>query len=110
MGSCWEVSRVTNMNYLFYCQDKFNDSLYYWDVRNVVDMSRMFEHASSFDQNLSAWDIEKVRKMECMFWDARAFNQDLESWQVSADTDTFMMFDCTDSLEQKPAWYKEDDY
>merc|ERR1712086_216750 len=40
--SCWKVSQVTDMKYLFYEQRKFNDSLYYWDVRNVVNMRSMF--------------------------------------------------------------------
>ena len=105
--SCWNVSQVTDMSFLFVDQSNFNDSLYYWDVRNVVNMSGMFVQASSFDQNLSAWKIEKVRDMYYMFCSAKAFNQNLDSWQVSADTRTEDMFDGTRSLKKRPAWYKK---
>jgi len=130
--SCWDVSQVTDMGGLFHEQRKFNDSLYYWDVRNVVNMLGMFERASNFDQDISVWNIKRVREMSSMFsfaysfdqdisvWNikrvrdmgamfycASAFNQNLDSWAVSADTGMNCMFHNTTSLEQKPAWYKE---
>ena len=80
--SCWNVSRVTNMACLFNSQENFNDDISRWEVANVKDMGSMFGDASSF-------------------------NQDLSDWAVSADTKTGCMFINTDSLLQKPRWFKQ---
>ena len=38
----WDVSRITDMSYLFYECSEFNDDIADWDVSNVKDMSYMF--------------------------------------------------------------------
>ena len=38
----------------------FNGDLSNWDVSKVTDMSYMFNSANVFNQDLSAWNTEKV--------------------------------------------------
>ncbi|KAL7537567.1 hypothetical protein ACHAWF_005810 [Thalassiosira exigua] len=104
----WCVSKVTDMNGLFYNWQSFDESLDKWDTSSVLDMSlmpwgassfnrdlpwntsrvvnmnSMFHYASSFDGNISSWDISSVRYMDRMFSDAEAFNRDLSLWDVSS--------------------------
>ena len=54
-----------------------------WDVSKVTNMGYMFENASSFNQPLNDWDVSNVADMECMFWIATSFNQPLDKWNVS---------------------------
>ena len=58
----WDVSKVTNMNKLFFNQKKFNEPLNRWNVSNVTNMKSMFFMASKFNQPLDEWDVSKVRK------------------------------------------------
>ena len=65
--SAWDVSNVTDMNYMFENATSFNQDLSAWDVSNVTNMSRMFSNASSFNQDLSAWDVSNVTSMNICF-------------------------------------------
>ena len=56
----WDVSNVTNMNYIFLDAATFNGDISSWDVSNVTDMLSMFYGASSFNQDISAWDTRQV--------------------------------------------------
>ena len=38
----WNVSNVTNMNYMFKEAINFNQDINNWNISNVTDMSRMF--------------------------------------------------------------------
>ena len=87
----WNVSRVTDMRYLFKETD-FNDDLSNWDVSSVTDMFGMFQRARAFNGNLSTWDTSKVTQMRYMFLDAKSFNGDLSAWDVSKVTDMNTMF------------------
>jgi surface protein len=55
--SRWDVSRVTNMNFMFKGASLFNGDISQWDVRNVQNMRQMFCGASHFDMDLSRWNI-----------------------------------------------------
>ena len=44
--SKWDVSRVTNMDNMFYQASLFNADLSKWDVSRVTNMGRMFAFAS----------------------------------------------------------------
>ena len=48
-----------------------------WDVSKVSDMSFMFEHAEAFNQDLSGWDTSCVTSMRRMFQGAAVFDQRL---------------------------------
>jgi hypothetical protein len=53
----WDVSRVTNMDHLFYGKRSFNDDISGWDVSKVESMVSMFHNASKFNQSLAAWKL-----------------------------------------------------
>ena len=75
----WNVSNVTNMDYLFLNAKSFNQPLNKWNVSNVTDMSYMFSGAKSFNQPLNDWNVSNVRDMEWMFRIATSFNQPLHA-------------------------------
>ena len=58
-----------------------------WDVSRVTDMSWLFWAASFFNADISKWNTAAVTRMDYMFIGAGAFNQDLSSWDVMAVTD-----------------------
>eukprot|EP00978_Attheya_sp_CCMP212_P048200 scaffold484714_cov98-Attheya_sp.AAC.1 len=58
----------------------FNQDLSTWDLSSVTDMQWMFEAASAFNQDLSAWNVSSVTTMVYMFLGASAFNQNLCTW------------------------------
>ncbi len=60
----------------------FNKNIGVWDVSKVTDMSYMFYH-SKFNQDISDWDTSNVTAMKYMFGEAANFNQNLTSWNVS---------------------------
>ena len=98
--SNWDVSKVTQMNQLFYNKIYFNQPIGNWDVSNVTTMSHMFTGATSFNQDLSTWDVSKVTNMGAMFSQAKTFNQDLSTWDVSSVTDMHYMFFNATSFNQ----------
>ena len=103
--SSWDVSNVTNMEYMFSYAQNFNQDLSTWDVSNVTNMSVMFNNAQNFNQDLSAWDVSNVTNMEYMFYNATSFNQDLSTWDVSNVTYMYGMFENATSFNQDlSAW------
>jgi surface protein len=56
----WNVSKVTNMQFMFQDASSFDSNITNWDVSNVENMNSMFANAKSFNQDLSAWDISKA--------------------------------------------------
>ncbi len=73
--SSWNVSSVTNMEYMFNSSSNFNQSLNSWDVSNVKNMYMMFYNARDFNQVLNNWDVSKVKNMDYIFHDAIAFEK-----------------------------------
>ena len=65
--SNWNVSKVTDMSYMFYSCENFNQDLSDWNVSNVEDMGCMFYGCKSFNQDISRWDVSKVRRRVYMF-------------------------------------------
>ena len=98
--SGWNVSSVTRMNYMFSGASSFNGSLSGWNVSSVTGMDGMFERASSFNRPLNDWDVSSVTGTEHMFSRASSFNQPLNGWNVSSVTRTEYMFSGASSFNQ----------
>ena len=91
-----DVSRITDMSYLFLGNYKFNSDISEWDVSNVTDMRSMFYDCRNFNQDLSKWDVSKVTDMSYMFRECKKFNSDISGWNVSNVLTATRMFDnCT---------------
>ena len=76
-----DVSKITDMSYLFIRQSNFNGDISEWDVHNVEIMQGMFER-STFNGDISNWDVSNVNSMYCMFYHSK-FNKDISKWDVS---------------------------
>ncbi|NCD07633.1 MAG: BspA family leucine-rich repeat surface protein, partial [Spirochaetia bacterium] len=89
-----DTSEVTDMNNLFRNKPAYyGGGISDWDVSNVTNMSYMFYGANLFNQNISSWDTSSVTNMSYMFYGASLFNQDLSSWDVSNVTNHDSMFE-----------------
>merc|ERR1719491_906507 len=84
--SCWDVSKVADMKYMFDSASDFNKDLSSWDVSSVTTMWSMFYYASAFNNNISSWDVSSVSNIQVMFAYASAFNNNISSWDVSSVT------------------------
>lgn len=97
----WDVSNVTDMNYMFSGATTFNQGLSDWNVGNVANMSGMFRNASSFNRDIAGWDVGTVRNMSDMFTDASSFNQDIGAWNVGNVRNMSQMFFNASSFNQE---------
>jgi len=95
----WDVSRVTDMKYLFLGKNTFNDDISDWDTSGVTDMTGMFWAASAFNQQLS-FDTSSVTNMMGMFQGASAFNQEL-SFDTSSVTSMTSMLQGASAFNQQ---------
>ena len=82
--SAWDTSLITDMSYLFYDKQTFNDNISAWDVSSVTVMGSMFKGATSFNGNLSGWDVSSVTDMDSIFYGATSFNGNISAWDVSS--------------------------
>jgi len=87
----FETHNVTDMSSMFYSAAKFNGTLGRWNTSNVTDMNSMFAKASKFNQPLDHFDTSSVTDMQSMFWEALVFYQPL-NWDTSSVTTMKMMF------------------
>ena len=90
--SAWDVSNVTNLDYLFDGMTDFNLPIGKWDVSNVTSMVGTFFNCKSFNQPLEWWDMSKVKNTSEMFANCTSFNQPLLQWDVSGVTNMESMF------------------
>ncbi|WP_434324818.1 BspA family leucine-rich repeat surface protein [Mycoplasma capricolum] len=109
----WDTSNVTDMEYMFYGAENFNQPIGNWDVSNVIDMTKMFAGATNFNQDIStkkitrsngskylAWDTSNVEDMFAMFDGAKNFNQPIGNWDTSNVTFMSSMFREATSFNQ----------
>ena len=103
--SKWDVSNVTNMDYMFYSATSFNQDISKWNVANVTNMDSMFRVATSFNQDISGWNVANVTNMESMFWGATSFNQNISRWNVARVKNMkFMFWDARAFTYNLDAW------
>ncbi|MDG1328064.1 MAG: BspA family leucine-rich repeat surface protein, partial [Flavobacteriaceae bacterium] len=74
------TSKVTDMSYLFYNSETFNQDISSWDVSKVTNMEIMFDNTGAFNQALDHWEVSNVTNMYGMFYFAQAFDQAIGSW------------------------------
>ncbi len=86
-----DLSRVTDMSYMFAWAFSFNGDISNWDVSNVTDMSGMFFN-TCFNGDISNWDVSNVTNINSMFYEAHCFNSDISNWDVSSVTWMSNMF------------------
>lgn len=98
--SDWDVSNVKNMSGMFFGATSFNQPIGNWNVSNVTDMSKMFENATSFDQPIGNWSVSNVTNMSLMFNGATSFDQPIGNWNVSKVNDMNAMFAESTSFNQ----------
>ena len=87
-----DTSLITDMSYMLYNCEKFNQDLNDWDVSSVTDMSFMFRDSDIFNGSVAGWDVSNVTTMSNMFYSCDAFNQDLSSWVTTNVSDMSYMF------------------
>ncbi len=104
--SRWDVSRVTNMEYMFASTPTFNQDIGGWNVSSVTNMESMFRSASAFNQDIGEWNVSSVTTMETMFQYASVFNQDIGGWNVSRVTDMTWMFASASTFNQDIGGWK----
>ena len=74
--SNWDTSLINDMSRLFQYSN-FNENINDWDVSNVTNMEYMFYYCKNFNQPLNNWDVSNVTTMCCMFQCCINFNQPL---------------------------------
>jgi surface protein len=101
----WNVSGVTDMEWLFTLKDEFNEDISRWDVSNVTNMANMFDGCSEFNQPIGRWNVTNVTDMSDMFMGCDNFLQDLSSWNILKAKSTIKyMFD-DEGMERMPKAY-----
>lgn len=92
------LNGVTNMANMFLSNNVFNQDISCWDVSTVTDMRYMFSYAFNFNNNgtsLSSWNTANVINMSGQFWYATSFNQDIGNWTLHPNVNLqFMLNDC----------------
>jgi len=101
----WDVSKVTDMSYMFQDCNNFNSDLSNWNVSNVLNMSSMFQGCNNFNSDLSIWNVSSVLNMSFMFDGCKNFNSELSEWKVDKVTDMSCMFrGCTKFNSDLSIW------
>lgn len=91
--SCWNVTNVTNMNYMFYECENFNCDLSNWEPKNLKQAEGMFEGCSNFiGIGLDNWELPKLTNAQTMFLNCENFNQDLSKWDPIKLKNALKMF------------------
>ena len=96
----WDVTNVTNMEFMFSGKTTFNQNLNEWNVSNVTNMYGMFAGAVNFTGNISSWNVSNVTNMNSMFYYAQNFNGNISNWIVANVTNMENMFDGATSFNQ----------
>jgi surface protein len=96
----WDVSRVTNFEFLFREWPEFNEPIGAWDVSSATTMRGMFCKCRDFNQNIGRWDVSRVRDFGSMFNGASSFDQPIGEWEVSRASCMRGMFRSCEAFNQ----------
>ncbi|WP_181875970.1 BspA family leucine-rich repeat surface protein [Sphingobacterium spiritivorum] len=99
MGT-WNTANVTNMFYLFYSADIFNQNIGDWNTSNVTNMGGMFSGAAVFNQDIGSWNTQNVTDISAMFFHAKIFNQNIGNWNTKKVTNMALMFNTALMFDQ----------
>ena len=89
----WDVSRVTDMSFLFQGKTQFNVDIGQWEMSQVTDVQGMFHGAARFDQNISQWEMSQVTDARGMFHGASRFRlAGVRAWTFADGANTTGMF------------------
>ncbi len=98
----WYLPKVTNIAYMFYEQEPFNQDVSTWfapqngDVMQLQSLesafgtrpnsaySKVFNNGGS--PNINNWRTPNATNFSCIFWRCPAFNQPINDWDVSNGT------------------------
>jgi surface protein len=93
----WDVSNITDMSGLFQWSG-LNEPIRCWNVSKVTTMDSMFYGATAFNQAIGNWNVSKVTDMSYMFRQTGSFNQDLCAWYNKWKNDTIVSDTKTDDF------------
>jgi surface protein len=88
----WDLSKVTDISFMFTGCTIFNDYIGSWDISNVTTLKYTFNNCRLFDQDISGWDTSNVTSMDTTFGNCYVFNQPIGSWNTSKVLSTYAMF------------------
>ena len=80
-----------------------------WNVSKITNMHFMFKDCYNFNQDVGDWDVSSVVNMRWMFGMCYQLNQDLSSWNVMYNADIYCTFYNTIKMEIIPSWYRPND-
>ena len=103
----WRTDSITNMEYMFGEDKKFNQPLGSWNTERVTNMHGMFQGTHKFDQDIHNWNTGKVTDMSQMFLRAFKFNQPIGSWNTANVTGMGYMFAFATSFNKPLYWNVE---
>jgi len=81
-----DVSKITDMSYLFKDKEIRNIDISKWDVSNVKYMTEMFGGCKDFNCDISKWNTSNVEYMNYTFYDCESFMCDISKWNVAKVT------------------------
>lgn len=100
--SGWTINPIgpVNMNSMFYQALVFNQPIGSWNMSAVTDIDWMFGTALLFNQSLTTWDITGCNSLESVFNNAQAFNGDVSGWDTSGIGTFYACFSTATSFAQ----------
>jgi surface protein len=99
----WDVSRVTNFDYIFEEKASFNADISGWETSQVTSMLQTFRAAKAFNQPLNSWNMSRVTNANHMLAET-AFNQPLTDWDVSNIEDMGVLFAASPMNSDISSW------
>lgn len=94
--SLWDVSGVTNMEYMFYKCEHFNCDLSKWEPKSLQDAHGMFSYCYEFEgRGLENWEVPELKDAHDMFEECSNLDFDITKWKpVSLEQSQRMFIRC----------------